>query len=1808
MSNEAPVLDGRDAQTLLQQLKALASTEVSEWKPDPNDDDAGTMIHRIFARLLGLALERLNRVPEKNLLAFLETMGVSLLPPSPARVPLTFSLTPGLLAVLVPAGSQAGTKPGGQSPSVVFETEDDLTVVPAQLRAEFTVDPTWDLYTDYSLTLGGEAPVPYTPFVGTEALLHVLHLGDDSLLDFGAATVEIGFHWSTGKPGLLKGFLQGLSYQYDLGGTVRSASPSAVNFGGLSGKKGSIVLSLKGPVDLETPTNPVGIPQPTASRWLRIALATPFPDAHPAEDLVLSNITLKISATPHTQLSVVSASGNDITVSPFQTGDVGFSAGSAITVLGKPSLWTTLSQAIAPGKTETRIHVNAAAFVQGLQPGDVLDLVQGLLPESAFENSAPLDVTKEFAPFGTSPAIGDAFYIACKEAFSKPRPTVRVNVAVKEAPAPTLVWEYWNGQTWLPLPSGSVQDGTNGLTQSGTITLTKPQQFSLFFWEAFATLAAAAPTAYAKATGWVNATRNVAMASMAQAPTGAAAYRARIGSGSYSTVHIPLVSSFRLQNLSQTTLTGQISNQTLNLKDALQAPVGSVLQIGSGTNAEFVEVVWVVSDTSLIVVPAPQKHGSGEPVKLLATSPTDASLASQATKNATSLSVTVNALPPADSIVTSPGGHQVWLVDDPNNPPEFVFTDPISGYGWLGGTTITLNIYGSLQNVHDVGTKLHHLSNPVLFGSAGDQPIADFTTATPAVTTTFVSSSGTTLTVSPFQADAGFPVGSIVAVPAKGLQSTLGQAIPPGSTGLTQVVVDDAAFIQALAPNDVLQITLCVYPLGQNPGLTDALILATNPDMGSVSVQVQLVPNPSGVRLDWEFYGPKGWEALETTSEVGAASTFLGSGPVTLSLPYGETYAVTQVNGQENYWIRVRFADGNYGLPIAYVPVDPNDASKGFTAQKGTGNLSPPIIERLTVDYVAERAPSTILTENGFLYADQTSANAATGFRPFVSVKELEPPYYADPEPSLYLGFDSVSEEQPVTLYFDVGPRAIEGGDAKDSGRIATRSSTLPQLKWEYFSGVTWKTLTVFDGTANMAESGTVKFLTPTDMALLAKFDSTGLYYVRVRSSANDPFDTQKLSAVFLNTVLASQSTSVDGEILGSASGQPAQSMAFARPSVLPDQQVLVREPETPTDDELAAIRATEGSDAVKTIVNATTGQQEVWVRWHEMPNFLASDRTSRHYVLDHSSGILSFGDGVNGLIPPRGTNNVTASYKSGGGSTGDVQGGVVAQVKSTLPGVAAVVNLISSDGGADEESLTMVERRGPQTIRHRNHAVASSDIEWLVRQGVGTAVARTKCLPNINRDLAFEPGWVTVIVVPQGGGGKLSPSSDLLSELEGYIQARAFMGLAQQGDPRINLVGPGYIRVTAKVGLVPTNVGSAATVRADAFAAVTAFLHPLTGGANGTGWDFGRDVYASEVFKALQDVQGIDHVESLALVPNVSQYSLGLVPGQSAGVSLPAGSAVMTPDMTKTMLLAEPVQTGVPLLRIRAKGFKEGDRISVAIDLRGLKVDLQNRNTLISDKIFTAQTSFPRGSPVISLDGNPLSRLAEGISAGSQQSQIVLEDALQDTSVDAVTVLSPFPMTVSSVAMNELLLTVQSTPSGNVVTVSPFLSVDDVPAGTPVALSGEPNLRSTLKEAIPASAAARLTQIVVSDDKFAKTLSAGDVLVIDLPSQTLGVELYETRVDIPARTIVARLDNRVRALILTPFVSGQEFSSLEVQGFMTGDQVLVSRRDAMGEVDGLVLSEAAPIDDTVYVDDNFLVYSGNHQVLMAEESEGASS
>ena len=129
-----------------------------EWT-DHNVSDPGITLIETFAYLVDQVLYRLNRVPERSYVTFLELMGVELFPPSAARVPVTFLLTaPMDEDRVVEAGTEVATRRRRTSESIVFRTIDDLPILSCSRRYVMTGGVDGRPY-DQSDELANERPV-----------------------------------------------------------------------------------------------------------------------------------------------------------------------------------------------------------------------------------------------------------------------------------------------------------------------------------------------------------------------------------------------------------------------------------------------------------------------------------------------------------------------------------------------------------------------------------------------------------------------------------------------------------------------------------------------------------------------------------------------------------------------------------------------------------------------------------------------------------------------------------------------------------------------------------------------------------------------------------------------------------------------------------------------------------------------------------------------------------------------------------------------------------------------------------------------------------------------------------------------------------------------------------------------------------------------------------------------------------------------------------------------------------------------------------------------------------------------------------------------------------------------------------------------------------------------------------------------------------------------------------------------------------------------------------------------------------------
>lgn len=621
-------------------------------------------------------------------------------------------------------------------------------------------------------------------------------------------------------------------------------------------------------------------------------------------------------------------------------------------------------------------------------------------------------------------------------------------------------------------------------------------------------------------------------------------------------------------------------------------------------------------------------------------------------------------------------------------------------------------------------------------------------------------------------------------------------------------------------------------------------------------------------------------DGVTTTSEDGAFFGDPSTSRAIFSFTRQADMSPVKVFGQEGLWIRALIRsddpygrDGFIASPSPLAVVDPTWIA--------------PVVETLDLSFTY-RSPLDptpvpwVVTENNLGRVDHSPAGiVGYPFQPFIPTGEQSAGGIVaafSGGSGLYLGFDRPFGEVYVSLYLRLEETFPSVDTPAEGGR--------PLVAWEYLSTTgQWRPLDVEDATGQLTRSGTVSFGGPHDAAVARLFDAVAggpgqeLCWLRARLVSGLFQYPPAVRGIFLNTVMADNVRSFRGALtLGSGSGEKSQSVLLPKAPVL-GGSLWVREPEVPSSVELTELEAQlekdaellmdPGAAAPPSAVELAVGtEREAWVRWRRVPNFLGSGPRDRHYTLNPLDGEIRLGDGVQGLLAPVARDNLGfRDLQTGGGELANRVATPLAvkELKSSLPYVDKVFNVEPAVGGSNPWDLAEIFEFGPQSLKNKGRAVSAEDYEWMVVQRF-SEVARARCLSTAApgpSGLIFKPGAVTVIVVPKSNERVPRPSTALLEAIREYLAANILGAIVAEA----HVLGPSFTEVAVKASLRALDPRERSEVKRRATQALEAFFHPLSGGEDGRGWAFGRDVQISEIHAVLQRVTGVDYVDSVDLI-----------------------------------------------------------------------------------------------------------------------------------------------------------------------------------------------------------------------------------------------------------------------------------------------------------------------------------------------------
>src|SRR5262245_32075395 len=169
-----PRLDDRRYRDIMDEALRLIPRYCPEWT-NHNPSDPGITLVELMAWMTEIMLYRINRVPEKNYIAFLNMMGIRLRPPQPARGLITFDLVEGAEKQLVREGTQVATQQASEEETVLFETQREMMAIGSKIDRCFSYFN--ESCADNSPFVGGMRPEGFEVFSGCDRVDRYLYVG-----------------------------------------------------------------------------------------------------------------------------------------------------------------------------------------------------------------------------------------------------------------------------------------------------------------------------------------------------------------------------------------------------------------------------------------------------------------------------------------------------------------------------------------------------------------------------------------------------------------------------------------------------------------------------------------------------------------------------------------------------------------------------------------------------------------------------------------------------------------------------------------------------------------------------------------------------------------------------------------------------------------------------------------------------------------------------------------------------------------------------------------------------------------------------------------------------------------------------------------------------------------------------------------------------------------------------------------------------------------------------------------------------------------------------------------------------------------------------------------------------------------------------------------------------------------------------------------------------------------------------------------------------------------------------------------------
>ena len=298
-------------------------------------------------------------------------------------------------------------------------------------------------------------------------------------------------------------------------------------------------------------------------------------------------------------------------------------------------------------------------------------------------------------------------------------------------------------------------------------------------------------------------------------------------------------------------------------------------------------------------------------------------------------------------------------------------------------------------------------------------------------------------------------------------------------------------------------------------------------------------------------------------------------------------------------------------------------------------------------------------------------------------------------------------------------------------------------------------------------------------------------------------------------------------------------------------------------------------------------------VTWTQVTDF--PNGPGQYYRVDPVVSQISFGNYDtltnvgHGTMPATSDAVVALTYRYvEAGATANVGAASVVTMRTPVAGVSAVTNLFAAYGGSDQQSMADAMRRAPEMLRNRGRAVTVEDYTYLAMQSsseLSTACCLAPYDPYAPPPYGTGPygglqrgaGNVNVIVVPALGPAVSAtpmPTPELLQQVTAYLDG------CRDLTALLEVTGPRYLPVNVQISASPWQsainsglIANGTDMQTFIQQQIALYFHPVVGGAGGTGWKVGQNVYIADLYTAIMPPENVGFISALTIQAGTPLY-----------------------------------------------------------------------------------------------------------------------------------------------------------------------------------------------------------------------------------------------------------------------------------------------------------------------------------------------